>query len=345
MFDAGIDVVILGFTAAHDGKTVEAIAGALSDIELSGALWALVAAVGFAFLQASNRKANLLLDAYRTAFGLLVAVEVVLLVRSLAFGDIALLFSAPPLAVLIFGVTTTVPLRGGWTLLALSQQSIGLARTGALISFAPIIGTLVAALALDEPLTVAIAGGVLLAVVGVAMISLSGGVPGSDEWRRPWLALTVAMIWGSTPLLIRLGLGEIRSPCRGAHHRTGLERGGLCLASHRHRALAGTGAGQGDSLDAVRWSLRGDCGVRTMAVVRSHHHRHSHHHSTAVGALRHRSGADHVSATVRAHEPAVLRRSGPGAHGRHHRPVVLRSVRNPSPWQVAMSKTMQPKWS
>ena len=32
MFDAGIDVVILGFTAAHDGKTVEAIAGALSDI-------------------------------------------------------------------------------------------------------------------------------------------------------------------------------------------------------------------------------------------------------------------------------------------------------------------------
>ena len=66
---------------------------------MSGALWALVAAVGFAFLQASNRKANLLLDAYRTAFGLLVAVEVVLLVRSLAFGDIGLLFSAPPLAV------------------------------------------------------------------------------------------------------------------------------------------------------------------------------------------------------------------------------------------------------
>lgn len=32
MFDAGIDVVILGFTAAHDGGTVESIAGALSDV-------------------------------------------------------------------------------------------------------------------------------------------------------------------------------------------------------------------------------------------------------------------------------------------------------------------------
>lgn len=32
MFEAGIDVVILGFTTAHDGGTVEAVAGALSDV-------------------------------------------------------------------------------------------------------------------------------------------------------------------------------------------------------------------------------------------------------------------------------------------------------------------------
>ena len=182
---------------------------------MSWALWALVAAIGFAFLQASNRKANQLVDAYRTAFGLLVAVEIVLLLRSLVVGDVGLLFSAPPIAVLIFGVTTLFHFVGGWTLLALSQQSIGVARTGALVSAAPIIGTLVAALALDEPLTVAIAGGVLLAVAGVAMISLSGRVSGSDEWRRPWLALTVALIWGSTPLLIRLGLERFDHPVEG----------------------------------------------------------------------------------------------------------------------------------
>lgn len=183
---------------------------------MNGAVWALVAAIGFAFLQASNRKANQLVDAYRTAFGLLVAVEIVLLARVLVIGELGLLLSAPLSAVLIFGVTTLFHFVGGWTLLGLSQQRIGVARTGALVSSAPIIGTLVAAIALDEPLTIAIAGGVLLAVLGVAMISLSGGgVPGSEGWRRPWLALTVAMIWGSTPLLIRLGLERYDHPVEG----------------------------------------------------------------------------------------------------------------------------------
>jgi drug/metabolite transporter (DMT)-like permease len=182
---------------------------------LNGALWALVAAIGFAFLQVSNRKANQVLDAYRTAFGFLVAVEVVLLVRLALLGDLRLLFSAPLSAVAIFGVTTLFHFVGGWTLLALSQQTIGVARTGALVSSAPIIGTLVAAVALDEPLTVAIAGGVLLAVVGVALISLSGRVPGSEEWRRPWFGLAVALIWGSTPLLIRLGLERFDEPVAG----------------------------------------------------------------------------------------------------------------------------------
>jgi drug/metabolite transporter (DMT)-like permease len=178
-------------------------------------LWALVAAIGFAFLQVSNRKANQLLDAYRTAFGLLVAVEVVLLVRVVLLGDFSLLFAAPLSAVVIFGVTTLFHFVGGWTLLSLSQQTIGVARTGALVSSAPIIGTLVAAVALDEPLTLAIAGGVLLAVVGVALISLSGRVPGSDEWRRPWFGLAVALIWGSTPLFIRLGLERFDQPVEG----------------------------------------------------------------------------------------------------------------------------------
>jgi drug/metabolite transporter (DMT)-like permease len=179
-----------------------------------GVLWALVAAVGFALLQASNRKANQHLDAYRTAFGLLVAVEVVLLARSVILGRVGLLFTAPASAVLIFGVTTLFHFVGGWTLLALSQQKVGVARTGALVSAAPIIGTLVAAIGLGEPLTTTIVAGVLLAVAGVALISLSGA--GTDgEWRRPWLGLTVALIWGSTPLLIRLGLEQFDHPVEG----------------------------------------------------------------------------------------------------------------------------------
>lgn len=182
---------------------------------MTGPLWALVAAIGFGFLQVSNRKANQLVDAYRTAFGLLVAVELVLLLRAALLGDFGLLFTAPLSAVLIFGVTTLFHFVGGWTLLALSQQTIGVARTGALVSAAPIIGTLVAAIALDEPLTPTIAGGVVLAVIGVALISLSGRVSGSVEWRRPWFALGVALIWGSTPILIRFGLERFDHPVEG----------------------------------------------------------------------------------------------------------------------------------
>jgi len=224
---------------------------------LSGALWALVAAIGFAFLQVSNRKANQLVDAYRTAFGLLVAVEIVLLARSLVSGDIGLLLSAPSSAVLIFGVTTLLHFVGGWTLLALSQQSIGVARTGALVSSAPIIGTLVAALALDEPLTVPIVGGVLFAVIGVALISLSGRVSESDEWRRPWLALAVAMIWGSTPLLIRFGLERFDHPVEGL--TIGLASSAVVYAL----LLTATGRwGRPVPVAAVRWiAIGGLCGA------------------------------------------------------------------------------------
>jgi drug/metabolite transporter (DMT)-like permease len=229
---------------------------------LNGALWALVAAIGFAFLQVSNRKANQVVDAYRAAFGLLVVVEVVLVLRSLIFGDVSLLFAAPPAAVLIFGVTTLFHFVGGWTLLALSQQSIGVARTGALISAAPIIGTLVAAVALDEPLTVSIAAGVVLAVIGVAMISLSGRVAGSGEWRRPWLALTVALIWGSTPLLIRLGLERYDHPVEGL--TIGLASSVLVYAL----LLAITGRWKGPVPGtALRWMIFGGvCGAIAVAA-------------------------------------------------------------------------------
>lgn len=229
---------------------------------MSGALWALLAAVGFAFLQVSNRKVNLLIDAYRTAFGILVAVEVVLLARILLFGDIGLLFSAPPSAVLIFGVTTLFHFVGGWTLLALSQQRIGVARTGALVSAAPIIGTFMAAIFLDEPLTVAIAGGVLLAVAGVAMISLSGGAPGSAGWRRPWLALTVALIWGSTPLLIRLGLEQFDHPVEGLTI-------GLASSVAVYALLLTIGRGWRGPVSgvAVRWMIFGGlCGALAVSA-------------------------------------------------------------------------------
>ena len=178
----------------------------------AGVIWALVAAFGFGLIQISNRKANQLVDAYRTAFVLLLGVEVLLLLRAAIVGELSMLFSAPGAAVGLFVVATFFHFIGGWTLLGLSQQRIGIARTGALVSASPLVGTILAAWVLAEPLTLPILGGVVLCVGGVALISLSGGAGRSASWRQPWLALIVALIWGTSPLLIRLGLDRFDHP-------------------------------------------------------------------------------------------------------------------------------------
>ncbi len=181
----------------------------------AGVAWALVAALGFGFVQAFNRKSNQIIDAFRTAFGLLAAVEVLLIARAVVTGEIGLVMAAPLAAVALFAAATFFHFVGGWTLLALSQQRIGVARTGALVSAAPLVGTLLAAPVLSEPLTLTILGGVVLAVMGVALISLSGRRNGAPVWVQPWLALTVAVIWGSSPMLIRLGLERFDHPVLG----------------------------------------------------------------------------------------------------------------------------------
>lgn len=180
----------------------------------AGVVWALVAAVGFGFTQTINRKANLLTDAFRTAFGLLVAVEVVLVLRATLVGEWELLGDAPWWALAAFIASALIHYLGGWTLLALSQQSIGVARTGALVSAAPIVGVLLAIPILGESPTPVTFLGVLLMVGGVFLVSISGANSGG-HWTKPWLALAVAVLWGTSPMFIRIGLRGLDAPVLG----------------------------------------------------------------------------------------------------------------------------------
>ncbi len=180
----------------------------------AGVVWALVAAVGFGFTQTINRKANLLTHAFRTAFGLLVAVELVLILRATVLGEWGLLATAPWWALAAFTGSTLIHYLGGWTLLALSQQRIGVARTGALVSAAPIVGVLLAIPILGENLSLITFLGVLLMVGGVFLVSISGAT-NTGNWTRPWLALAVATLWGTSPMLIRIGLRGLDAPVLG----------------------------------------------------------------------------------------------------------------------------------
>ena len=180
--------------------------------------WALVAAVAFGVTQTLNRKSNQLIGPFRTAFGLLVVVEAILLVTSIATGRIQLLFAAPAGALAAFAFATLFHFGGGWTLLAVSQERVGVARTGALVAAAPLVGAIAAAALLNEPLGVLTAIGVLVVVAGVAVLSLSMRNRGEGDSRRlrfPGHALTVAVLWGLSPILIRRGLAGLADPIAG----------------------------------------------------------------------------------------------------------------------------------
>jgi drug/metabolite transporter (DMT)-like permease len=182
----------------------------------SGVLWSLVAALGFGFTQTLNRKSNLLAGPYRTAFGLLVAVELVLVMRTLTTGDWRLLSDAPLAALSFFALSGVVHYVAGWTLLALSQQQIGVARTGAVVASSPLVATVFAALFLGEPFTLVTIIGVVLTVIGVALVAISRSPEaGRSRWTVPWFGLAVATCWGVSPTFIRFGLEGLDAPVLG----------------------------------------------------------------------------------------------------------------------------------
>ncbi len=182
----------------------------------AGVLWSLLAALGFGFTQTLNRKSNLLVGASRTAFGLLVAVETILVARMVITGEYRLLQDAPLWALASFSASAVIHYTLGWTFLAMSQQQIGVARTGAVVSAAPLVGTLLAAVILDEPLTGFILIGVLATMGGVTLISLSQNQGAQDARRAvPTFGLLVALCWGSSPMFIRNGLEGLDAPVLG----------------------------------------------------------------------------------------------------------------------------------
>ena len=136
-----------------------------------GVFWAIVAGVGFGFYQAFNRKAGVGLDVYRGTFISLLISALILVAASVVQEDLSTLASAPPSAYLNFALAGLVHFFIGWTLIGLSQNQVGAARTGALVGATPLFATAIAALTLGEILDLWTTVGVLLVVGGVYLVS------------------------------------------------------------------------------------------------------------------------------------------------------------------------------
>jgi drug/metabolite transporter (DMT)-like permease len=181
---------------------------------MGGAAWALFAGVSFGIFQAVNRRANQLIDPYRTTFGLLLVAVVGLSIISVTTQDLTLISSAPLYAFVAFGAAGVIHFFFGWTFLSLSQQRIGAANTGVVTAATPLIGSLLAALVLDEALGAIALAAIFLVSVGVILIARRTSGSG-QQLTFPWFALAASLSWGTSPLFIRWGLEGLSNPVIG----------------------------------------------------------------------------------------------------------------------------------
>lgn len=140
---------------------------------MMGVFWALVSGVGFGFFQAFHRRARRGLDTYRGMFLLLLIAALVLTIASLMTENLDLLRMAPSRSLILFALAGLVHFFVGWTLLSVSQQRVGAARTGVLVGATPLFATILAAVTLGEVPRWPALLGIVMVVAGVYIISAS----------------------------------------------------------------------------------------------------------------------------------------------------------------------------
>ena len=193
-----------------------------------GLIPAFAAAVGFAAFQTTNRRALAGVDVYRGTASVLATGAALLVATSLALHGPSGFFDAPAIAYGYFVAAGLVHFFLGWTLLGMSQVRLGAARAGIVVGTLPLFGAIVAAVALDEPLTGIDLIGLVLVVAGVGLVvparstpspvSHAGATasPGRTVAVGIAIGLVTALLWSISPVLIRGGLAHGAEPVTGA---------------------------------------------------------------------------------------------------------------------------------
>ena len=185
---------------------------------MTGALWATLAGFGFGIFQAFNRRAGRSFDAYIATFILLAGSTIVLAVASVLTEDLGQLNGVPFMAFVNFGLAGFFHFYLGWTLLSISQNRVGAARTGALLGTTPFFSLFISALAFSEFLRLPVLAGIIILVSGVYLISFEKNPfagTGTNIWRDSLFGLGVALCFAISPIFIRGGMEDLHSPLLG----------------------------------------------------------------------------------------------------------------------------------
>jgi drug/metabolite transporter (DMT)-like permease len=190
----------------------------MNDTYITGALYAALAGVGFGVFQAFNRKARAGFNVSWATFILLLVSAILLAIGSILTEDLSLLWQVTARAYINFSLAGIVHFFLGWTLLTISQNRVGAARTGALVGATPLFATIVGFLALEEVLSIPLLVGVFTVVAGVYLVSVSSKNETNAtrfSWRDSIFGLGVALCFAISPIFIRGGLDEMDSPLLG----------------------------------------------------------------------------------------------------------------------------------
>ena len=188
---------------------------------MSGAFWAAASGVGFGAFQTVNRRAVARMDVFLATLIQLAVALAVLAALVGATSERERLESIPAAALGWFALGGAAHFFVGWTLLNISQQRIGAARTSPLIATVPVFGAAIAAVTLGELPSA-------LSWLGIALITLGAYVVSAERLLRGRVALSssvstresvygigCAAAWSLSPVFIRKGLDLFDAPLLG----------------------------------------------------------------------------------------------------------------------------------
>ena len=127
--------------------------------------------LAFGLFQTVHRKAGEGIDAIRGTFTLIVVSALVLMIVIILTGELSLLWTAPFGAIVAFIIAGFIHFFVGWTLISISQEQIGAARTSAIVGTMPLFGLGVDVIVYQETFSITALLGIFLVVAGVYVIS------------------------------------------------------------------------------------------------------------------------------------------------------------------------------
>jgi len=182
---------------------------------MNGALLAAASGIGFGLFQSVNVRAlRAAEDSYASTFVQVSVAAAVLAAASLAAGQLDGVLDAPLWAIGDFALAGLLHFLAGWSLLNLSQQRIGAARTSPLLTTVPVFGIVIAAVTIGQLPGAIARAAIALMCAGAYVVAMRGGL----ESPRPADALPglgCAFLWALSPIFILRGLEGFDSPAAG----------------------------------------------------------------------------------------------------------------------------------